>query len=330
MQRTGYFFHFFAAFTVTALGGSSVAFANAIYIDDGMHISRTVPTGTPVTMNVTASPQNIMGMAFNPQNDLFEVDASTGNVYEYSPAGTLITSSFISGLSSPAGIAINSAGDLYVGMNGGINRGEILEYNSSGTKINTITDPSQNYLAQVGSLAVDANGDLFEADALTGFVNEFVGGTGSAVPLTTDFLDGAIFEGLAVDGAGDVFVSYWNSTVNTDSGGGIYEIKQGTNTAISFYTATTLLPTGLAWDAEDGNLYMAYVDSLSGPGGGAKTFTSSNGIPISTQTPGDLIANGTLNRADSIAYQTPEPGTITLLFGGLASLALLRTRRPRK
>ena len=60
--------------------------------------------------------------------NLFESDFGTGSIYEFTPGGA--QSTFASGLVYPAGLAFNSAGDLFVATEDGY----IYEYSSGGAQ----------------------------------------------------------------------------------------------------------------------------------------------------------------------------------------------------
>jgi serine/threonine-protein kinase len=318
------------ALALMALATSTGALANTIYIDDGSNITRyaATPSGSATPINpplATNTGPGGLGLAFNSQDDLFETNYDTSSIYEYSLTG--VRSTFVSAATDaafvdPEGIAINGAGDVFVGNNDG------SEIDAFGPGGGLLYAPITAGVSQVGSLAVDALGDLFEADAGSFRINEFLAGGGTKT-VATD-LNGANFYGLAVDAVGDVFVSYWNMSVGT--GGGIYEIAAGTSTVASFYSSSTLLPTGLAYDQENGDLYMAYVDSIGGANNGGADYFTSLAVPATpgAAQPGVLVANNGLNEPYSIAYLTPEPGTIGMLLGGLACLPLLRRRAARK
>ena len=51
-----------------------------------------------------------------PGQNMFEVDYGSGNIYEFTPGEA--RSTFASGLYEPTGLAIDSAGDLFVGDGG--------------------------------------------------------------------------------------------------------------------------------------------------------------------------------------------------------------------
>src|SRR6516164_1181832 len=61
--------------------------------------------------------------------NLFVADANTGNIYEYTPGG--VQSTFASGLSSPDGLAFDSASDLFVSE---YSTGNVYKYTPGGAR----------------------------------------------------------------------------------------------------------------------------------------------------------------------------------------------------
>ncbi len=94
---------------------------------------------------------------------------SAGNVYvpnppenevlEYSPGGTLLkTFTGAGALKEPTGVAIDSSGDLWVADSG---NGRIVELDSSGAPVEANGKPVEIESEGVGSVALDAHGDVF-------------------------------------------------------------------------------------------------------------------------------------------------------------------------
>jgi hypothetical protein len=91
--------------------------------------------------------------------NLFEEDRGSGNIYEFTTNG--VKSTFASSLGSlhGAGLAFNSAGDLFVAAGG-----NIYEFtNNNGTLSTNITTFASGLDSPFG-LAFDGSGNLFEGD----------------------------------------------------------------------------------------------------------------------------------------------------------------------
>jgi len=94
------------------------------------------------------------GLAFDSFGNLFEADLDSGNIYEFTASGAKSTFATGLGFAGPAGLAFNSAGDLFVS-----DSGTILEFTPAGMKS---TFASGLPRPTVG-LAFDTNGTLFAA-----------------------------------------------------------------------------------------------------------------------------------------------------------------------
>jgi hypothetical protein len=138
-----------------------------------------------------------------PAQNLFVSDyISSGTIYEFTPGGA--QSTYVSGLPYTEGLAFDSAGNLFVGIQ---NLGEIYKYTPGGVQSIFASGLNGSW-----GLAFDSAGDLFEADALSGHIYKFTpGGTRSA------FASGLSFPAaLAFNSAGNLFEADQNS-------GNIYE-----------------------------------------------------------------------------------------------------------
>ena len=100
------------------------------------------------------------GLVFDKAGNLYEADAGSGNIYEFTNAnGTLSTNKTIlaSGLKNPWGLTFNNAGDLLVAncLYDETQEGYITEISPTGTQTNYATVESPN------ELALNTAGDLF-------------------------------------------------------------------------------------------------------------------------------------------------------------------------
>ncbi|HEV8132808.1 MAG TPA: IPT/TIG domain-containing protein [Acidobacteriota bacterium] len=194
-------------------------------------------------------------------------------------------------LSTPLGVAADSAGNFYIADTGNnrIRKVEVL----TGT-INTVAGSGQRAfsgdngpatmaaLAFVQSLTIDAAGDLYIADrdnnrvrrvdARTGSIATVAGigllDSGDNGPATAAVLTIPLGQGLAVDFSGNIFFSDTqnNRIRKVDARTGIISTAVGTGEAgfsgdsVTPTTATLNSPQGLAFDSQ-GNLYI--VDTLN-------------------------------------------------------------------
>ena len=152
--------------------------------------------------------------------------ASSGNVYVTVPTGGAIdkldmqlvrssSSPLVEGLTSPTGIAVDAAGNVYVAQWG---MGNVLEFSSSGAPLNG-GKPVVQGLVEPEGIAVDSRGDLYVAeDNEPGTVEFTPTGTGGfSAPRTID--SKPAFD-VAVDSStGDVFIAGDETVEVLDSSG---------------------------------------------------------------------------------------------------------------
>lgn len=135
---------------------------------------------------------------------LYVGDSVTGAVDVLSSGNYRDIGAISNGVNVPEGLALDTNGNLYVAN---ANAGSVTEYAPSATS------PFFTYSAQMlgpKSVVVDAHGNLFELDgggSSGNYINEYFQGVD--YPAVRGPLPAGITpEGVAVDRAGDVFVSY--------------------------------------------------------------------------------------------------------------------------
>ena len=241
------------------------------------------------------------GVTVNAGGDLFIADTGNNVIREVNLPGGVIstaagngTSNYIgeagpataAGLASPAGVAVDAAGDLFI-ADPGNNR--IREVNASNGLITTVAgDGTSGYSGDGGQataaelsgpegVAVDAAGNLFIADSgntvirevnlSTGVISTVAGNgspgySGDGGQATAAELDSP--SGVAVDAAGDLFiadtvndvireVNQANGVITTVAGDGSYGYSGDNGQATAAELAS---PYGVTWDAS-GDLFIA-------------------------------------------------------------------------
>jgi sugar lactone lactonase YvrE len=302
---------------------NSTVIMNTLIQSHRCRFTGAVLIGTALLIAPTARSQN-----------LFVADHQDNTIYEFTPGG--VKSTFASGLHNPQELAFDSAGNLYEADS---LSGTISKFTPGGVPSTFATG-----LYEPTVLAFDSAGNLYEGDfgshiANTGFLHKFTPG---GAPST--FATGVNPTGLAIDKAGDVFMSDIQA-------GSIFKFTSGG--AESVFASGLNQPFALAFDSA-GNLYEA--DSASGsvnkftPGGVKSTFASGLGINnvdglafdsagnlfvsqdggghIFEFTPGGVQSTftTTLTYPGQLAFQpVPEPGFFGLLAVGAA--AFLARRR---
>jgi sugar lactone lactonase YvrE len=152
-------------------------------------------------------------------------------------------------LSFPAGIVVDSAGDIFIADTG---NNRIVEVNAQGTAAGfTITGVSA--LSSPSGIALDSAGNLYIADMGNNrIVKATSSGAGAVVPMGSVTLSSP--RGVALDQAGDLFIA---NTGNND----VVEVPPGGSAAalaitVSTGTSTLSSPKGLTVN-NSGKLYIA-------------------------------------------------------------------------
>ena len=146
-----------------------------VYVADaGDHrVSKFTPAGALIETwarggllngSTTTTPfGNLAGIAVDPSGNLWvyangEGYSSRGEMFEFAPDGSFTTEWPTNQAASPAGIATDSAGNLYVTE---AYSGTVYDFTPSGAEIGPVAHPSNSYVATLG-LAVDSStGDLY-------------------------------------------------------------------------------------------------------------------------------------------------------------------------
>lgn len=153
-------------------------------------------------------------------------------------------------LSSPSGIVVDAAGDVYV-VDTGNNR--IVEVSAQGVaSVVSITGLSPALSSPTG-IAIDGSGDLYVADTGNNLVVEITAaGAGSAISTGSVTLGSP--KGVTLDQSGDLFIADTtnNRIVEVTSGGAAATLT----ITVSSGSATLSSPIGLAVGVS-GNLYIA-------------------------------------------------------------------------
>ncbi|MDB5974942.1 MAG: repeat containing protein [Nevskia sp.] len=246
-------------------GGTRVSKFNA----DG-----SAATGSPFKTGISGA----IDFAINPAGEVWVVNYGNGTVTKLSAAGAVLTGPLSgNGLNFPTGIALDSAGNVWVANTSG---DSFSEFSATGVPIGVYANAG---LKQPYALAIDDNGNVWSPSQSIASVVEVFGGntpptscpvapvagdTGCSIsPIAANGKTGGYTGGglagplgIAIDGAGHVFVSnYKGASISELSPAGVAlsPAPLSPSTAPSGYTGPGLAqPYGIAIDAS-GNVWVA-------------------------------------------------------------------------
>jgi sugar lactone lactonase YvrE len=233
-------------------------------------------------------------------------NAGSGNIAEFTANGTLITSNYATGLSTPKGLAFDSAGNLYVANTGAGTVTEILPglTDLAGGAQSTF---ASNLHSPTG-LAFDSAGNLFVTNQTTNSITVITPG---GIPAGNVTITGPQLHapyGIAFDSAGHIFVvNQGKPSVEEIKAGGIGSIfvSGGTPRGDTFDSAGNLYVT----DASNGT-----VTEYNALGGVVATYSTNGCDPtFITDPPGFL--------------PVPEPSTYALLFASMGLILYMGRRK---
>jgi 6-phosphogluconolactonase (cycloisomerase 2 family) len=223
--------------------------------------------------------------AFAQSFPLYAVDQTNNDILQFDSLGNASTfGSDGAPQYSPASLAFDRAGNLYVANYGG--EGNIEKFSVS----NGVLSGSGSVFAsidQATALAFDSSGNLY-ATVIGGGVGgdgtivkfAFSGGTLSNTPTGFADSDGVNPQGLAFDMSGNLYVTNENSDNII-----LYPYSDGTlsNGGELFTTSGLSIPQGLAFD-QVGDLYVANRSNDYNGVAGIEEFAASDGTPSTTGT----------------------------------------------
>ncbi len=267
---------------------------------------------------------------FSSNNAVMKVDsqgtltriAGTG-VYGISADGGSATATT---LAWPAGLAIDSAGDLYIAENAAHRVRKVSPQGVittvAGTGISGYSGDGGPALgAQLNwptAVALDSAGDLFIADTANQVVRK-VSANGIISTLATGFHNN---QGVAVDAAGNVYAT--DHTFDSVGNGLGYLFKITSTGAISQMVGPDVLfePNGVAVDV-NGNIFVAdpgneYIFKVTADGGVSIAATSF-AVDLAIDNSGNLYASYG-GYGGNVLSRISAAGTVTNLVGNLPSI----------
>lgn len=220
---------------------------------------------------------------------LYEADWRTHSIYRFTPDGT--RSLFVSGLSSPEGLAFDAAGNLYVGNAGA---SQILKITPDGTQ-----SVFGGFLLNPFGLAFNQAGDLF-ASSDNGHIYK-IAPDGSMTTFASGFNQPF---GIAFDSRGNLFVA--------DAGHyQIVKITPGGQQSV-FASGIYNNPRGLAINSADELFMSNYGGIIKYQSDGTSSVFSSSvavGIGMAFDSSGDLFV---ADFGDDKIFKFKPDGTMTI------------------
>ncbi len=198
---------------------------------------------------------------------LFVADGSSGVlIYNPKTANGSPTGSITTGVDAPAGVAVDSAGSLYV-TNEGNQTVTVYPKGQSSPSLTIGTGISSPY-----GIAVDSKGNVFVSNLGTNNVTAYAAGSTSPYE-TINFNSYGQAVGVGVD-AGD------NIWVACDSSNAVFEIAKGTTSVQNAHLIGLNGPISVAFGQQD----VTYVSSFSG--GNVNVYAYGTTTPSATITTG--------------------------------------------
>lgn len=249
------------------------------------------------------------GIAFDPSGNVYVSNGASNSISKFDSTGTFLSTIGSSvTLTDPAGLAVDSQGNLYAANFGGSDgvSNTIAKFDSAGTFVGAI---SHNVNRPFGVL-VDAADNLYVGNWFTNKISKFdSSGTFQTTLGDSNNIDGPM--GLAKDSGGNLFVANLNSPIGSNvtkfDPAGLFSGYIGES-------ANLTNPAALAIDSA-GNLYVSSGISNTAM---ISKFDSLGALQFSWTIP---------SVPNTMAIAVPEPSTAVLVLLGAG--ALLACRRSR-
>jgi uncharacterized protein (DUF1800 family) len=233
------------------------------------------------------------------------------------------------GLSSPQGLAVDAAGDIFIAdtnnnrvveipaiggiqttVGSGLNQpnavavdgaGDLYIADSGNSRVvmvpnqqGTLNSAAMSAVTIAGlvspaGLAIDGSGDLYVADTGTGNVIELPAGGGASIPIASGLTSP---QGISVDASGNVYVTS-NKNVSEYPAGGGAPVSMGTG--YSHPSAVVVDAAGALYVSDSGNPGIVWV----APGGTSQTTLSLSGVTspqaVAVDAANNVYVAGTAN-----------------------------------
>lgn len=325
-------------------------FASGLYVSNvtAANVSEVVLLGAsnaPPVVIETSGLSSPSGIGFSPDGSLLYVaNAATNSVNVYNspntaPIQTISLASTGTASSQPAGLTVDSAGNVYVAMHSQVSGDSVLEIQNAGTHPYVSVYLTQGIAQASGisatnsSLYVGTGGGQYGTIGTGGQIFHATNPSGASPWPTGSSTFGLGVSGLVSDGT-----YLYAAVTSTVAGRGFIEkILLSTGVATQISTTLTNGPYGLTLDSS-GNLYFniknGNVDKLAGAAGltspTAPTVFNNKLVPDVTGGHGPTYLAYNLGPFGSGPTQAPEPGSLAMSgLVGFLGLAGYRWKRRR-
>lgn len=292
-------------FRATAAGQDLLVANNTASVNES--ILRFSPTGECLgNFAVTSFRGGPVGLAFDPQGNLYVANHGNNTIHRYSPTGADLGIFASTGLNLPTGVGFDRQGRLVVCNYGD---GSLSLYSPTGTMLSRVATGLLHPIA----LALDSRDNIFISTPNIG-VNSGVFRFSPDGTQRTLFATGVDLDprGLAFDRAGNLYVA--NQLGNTVQRFSTDGIPLGT-----FAAAGLKDPFALAFDAA-GDLY------ISNQSDGAIRRYSSSGADLGTFT---VVPAAFANPVGLAFLPVPEPASVSILILSAGIIRLILIRRDK-
>ncbi|MCW3020502.1 MAG: hypothetical protein JWN10_2810, partial [Solirubrobacterales bacterium] len=140
-----------------------VGSTGTVYVGDENRIQEFAPTGEHTGQIALAGVGQITALAIDASGDLYVASSGLAGVHKYNPAGVQLAE-FDSGSKAVEAIALNPAGDLFVGEHPPAARYRILEYSPSGAQLPSVGSEALYQESESTGLTANASGTLYVSE----------------------------------------------------------------------------------------------------------------------------------------------------------------------
>ena len=251
------------------------------------------------------------GIAFDPSGNVYVSNGPSNSISKFDSTGNFLSTIGSSvTLADPAGLAVDSQGNLYAanfGVSAGVSS-TIAKFDPAGVFVGAIS----NTVNRPFGVLVDAADNLYVGNWFTNNISKFdSSGTFQTTLGDSNNIDGPM--GLVKDSGGNLFVANLNSPIGSNVAkfdpAGLFSGYLGE-------TANLTNPSALAIDSA-GNLYLSSGISNTAM---ISKFDSLGALQFSWTIP---------SVPNTMAIAVPEPSSVVLLLLGVGALLALRVRIAR-